>query len=307
MKSEKINNSKNFTSSGFITLLGATNSGKSTLINKLAGQKVSIVTPKVQTTRTRVRAIINKKKCQLIFVDTPGIFLPKRRIDRAMIKSAWIEADSCDEIMVVVDCSKKHIDQATKTIINTLLIKKFKASLILNKIDLINKKEILIKIKEISYLYDFTKIFLISSKFGYGVKDLLNWLIKQMPKGPFLFEEKKITDFPDSLLAAEVMREKLYLNIHQELPYQITVETDLWDEKNDLIKCNMNIFVSKESHKGIVIGKSGMTLKRIATGTRKELEKILDKKVFISTRVKYKKDWQEDKERYSTWGLDFDA
>ena len=305
-KMKKNNNIK--TSAGFVALIGATNSGKSTLINTLVGKKVSIVTQKVQTTRNRIRAIVQEKNCQIILVDTPGIFFPKKKIERAMVKSAWNESDVSDETILVVDSSKKEIDINLLKIIKNFKNKKKNVSLILNKIDLIEKKLIVDRIKNFSILYDFKKIFLISAKYGYGIDDLKKWLGSQLPKGPFLFEKDTIFDFPDHKLAAEIMREKIFLNIHQELPYQITVLVDSWDViDKKLIKCNITIYVSKISYKGMIIGKNGMTLKRIATATRKELEENLNKKIYIKTFVKYKKDLMEKQSTFEEIGLDFNA
>jgi len=299
---------KNVTRAGFAALIGAPNAGKSTLMNAMVGNKVSIVTPKVQTTRSRVRGIVMHGHAQIIFVDTPGIFQPKRRLDRAMVNAAWRGADDADVLLVVHDCARKTIDADTSAIIRTLNTQQRTASLILNKIDLTRPEHYMARTKELSAMFDFQRVFMVSAETGSGVADIAGWLAGEMPVGPYLFDPEDLSDLPIRLMAAEIMREKLFLNLHQELPYQITVECERWQEKKDgSAEVRLVIYVAREGHRGIVLGKGGQTLKRIGQAARLELEALCDRRIHLVSFVKYKKDWMNDKDRYAAWDLDFDA
>ena len=302
------NNAAGLKKAGFVALIGAPNAGKSTLMNAMVGHKVSIVTPKVQTTRSRVRGIAMHDRTQIIFVDTPGIFTPKRRLDRAMVSAAWQGAEDGDVLLLLHDCARKKIDADTLSIIETLKKSGARASLILNKTDLTQAKNYLARTKELSELYDFEKIFMISAETGEGVEDVKNWLAKQMPQSPYLFDPEDLSDLPMRLMAAEIMREKLFLNLHQELPYQMTVECESWEERADgSAEIKLVIFVAREGHRSIVLGKGGQTIKRIGQAARRELEEIFDQRIHLISFVKHKKDWMDDKDRYRDWDLDFNA
>ncbi len=296
------------TRAGFVTLIGAPNAGKSTLMNAMVGQKVSIVTPKVQTTRSRIRGIAMQDEAQIIFVDTPGIFSPKRRLDRAMVNAAWQEVADNDVLLLLNDCARVSLDEETKMIIAKLVQQEQAAALILNKIDLATPEQILIRTAELSTLFSFEKVFMISAHTGNGLSDLKSWLAQKMPLGPYLFDPSDLSDLPVRLLAAEILREKLFLNLHQELPYQMTVESESWFEREDgSAEVRLSVFVAREGHRGIVLGKRGQTIKRISQAARKELEKVLERRIHLMCHVKYRKDWMDDKERYTAWNLDFNA
>ena len=296
------------TRAGFATLIGAPNAGKSTLMNAMVGQKVSIVTPKVQTTRSRIRGIAMQDEAQIIFVDTPGIFLPKRRLDRAMVNAAWQGAADNDVLLLLNDCARVSLDDETKMIIAKLIQQEQDAALILNKIDLATPEQVLVRTAELSTLFSFEKVFMISAHTGNGLSDLKSWLAQKMPLGPYFFDPNDLSDLPVRLLAAEILREKLFLNLHQELPYQMTVESESWVEREDgSAEVRLSVFVAREGHRGIVLGKRGQTIKRISQAARKELEKVLERRIHLMCHVKYRKDWMDDKERYTAWNLDFNA
>ena len=296
------------TKAGFVALIGAPNAGKSTLMNAMVGQKVSIVTPKVQTTRSRVRGIAMHHDTQIIFVDTPGIFKPKRRLDRAMVQAAWQGAEDGDVLLLVHDCARRAVDDDTASILTNLAASGRRASLVLNKIDLALQERLLERTAELSKQYDFERVFMVSAETGNGVEDLKSWLAVQMPDSPYLFDPDDLSDMPLRLLAAEILREKLFLNLHQELPYQLTVETDNWDEREDgSAEVHLSIYVAREGHRGIILGKGGQTMRRIGTAARKDLEMALDRRVHLFGHVKYRKDWMNDSTRYVVWGLDYNA
>ncbi len=296
------------THSGFVSLIGAPNAGKSTLMNALVGQKVSIVTQKVQTTRSRIRGIAMAGAVQVIFVDTPGIFEPKRRLDRAMVSAAWQGADEGDVVLLIHDAARGQIDDDTKRIIDGLVKNSIKASLVLNKIDLTDPEKLLSRADDLAAMCNFERVFMVSAEKSRGTADVLSWLASQMRAGPYLFDPQDLSDMPMRLLAAEVLREKLFLNLHQELPYQLTVETEAWEEKPDgSVEVRCAIFVSREGHRGIILGKGGQALKRVGSAARLELEATLGCRVHLFTHVKYRKDWMNDPARYHDWGLDFDA
>lgn len=296
------------TRSGFVALIGPPNAGKSTLMNQMVGQKVSIVTPKVQTTRSRIRGIAMKGTSQMVFVDTPGIFTPKRRLDRAMVHAAWQGADDGDVLLLLHDCARNVIDDDTLAILAKIKEQKLTVSLVLNKTDLATPEKLLTRTKALSDEYEFEKIFMVSAEYGHGVEDVKSWLAEKMPISPYLFDPEDLSDLPQRLLAAEILREKLFLNLHQELPYQMTVETDSWEEKKDgSAEIRVSVYVSREGHRGIVLGKGGQTLRRIGQSARLELEEALDRRIHLLTHVKYRKDWMDDKDRYTDWDLNFDA
>ena len=296
------------TKAGFVALIGAPNAGKSTLTNAMVGQKISIVTPKVQTTRSRIRGISMYGNVQMVFVDTPGIFTPKRRLDRAMVQAAWQGADDGDVLLLMHDCARRIIDDDTHSILLKLAETGRRASLILNKIDLAPQARLLERAEEMSSLYKFERIFMVSSETGNGIDDLKQWLANKMPKSPFLFDPDDLSDMPLRLLAAETMREKLFLNLHQELPYQLTVETESWEDRNDgSVEVHLSVYVAREGHRGIILGKGGQTMRRIGTAARKELESALDRRVHLFSHVKYRKDWMDNSDRYNLWDLDYNA
>ena len=301
------------TRSGFVAIIGAPNAGKSTLMNFIVGAKVSIVTPKVQTTRTRIKGIAMVADSQIIFIDTPGIFAPKRRLDRAMVNAAWQGTDEADIILLLHDSARSSSDEETANIINRIenIQREFpnrKFALILNKIDLVKPENLLGKASKLSKIINFEKIFMISAKKGKGVKDLVRWLAEQMPQGPFLFDPNDLSDMPQRQLASEILREKLFINLHQELPYQLTVETDSWLEKEDgSAEIHISIYVAREGHRGIILGKKGQTMGRIGKAARLELENMFERRIHLFTHVKFRKDWMNDPERYLNWELEFDA
>ena len=301
------------TRSGFVAIIGAPNAGKSTLMNFIVGAKVSIVTPKVQTTRTRIKGIAMAADSQIIFIDTPGIFAPKRRLDRAMVSAAWQGTDEADIILLLHDSTRSSSNEETENIINRIEniqreLPNRKIALILNKIDLVKPENLLDKASKLAKIINFEKIFMISAKKGKGVKDLVRWLAEQMPQGPFLFDPNDLSDMPQRQLASEILREKLFINLHQELPYQLTVETDRWLEKEDgSAEIHISIYVAREGHRGIILGKKGQTMGRIGKAARLELENMFERRIHLFTHVKFRKDWMNDPERYLNWELEFDA
>lgn len=295
---------------GFVTVIGAPNAGKSTLINALVGSKVSIVSPKVQTTRTMVRGIIVKDQSQIVFIDTPGIFAPKERLEKAMVAAAWQGQDEADIVMVMVDASRKKIDADTRAIIDRLAEVKGNTPciLLLNKFDKADKKTLLDIASELNRKLDFTATFMISALNQDGTQDVMDWLVKNVPQGVWHYPEDQISDMPARLLAAEVTREKLFRALYQELPYALTVETEKWEEfDNGDIKISQVVFVARETHKAIVLGKGGAQIKKIGEASRLELQEIFECNVHLKLFVKVDEKWLEDKERYEVWGLDFNA
>lgn len=292
---------------GFIAVLGAPNAGKSTLVNRLVGTKVSIVSPKVQTTRSRVMGIVVKGDVQLVFIDTPGIFEPRRRLDRAMVSAAWSGANDSDISLLLVDC-EKGVRRDTQAIIDRMKKEGKRAHLILNKIDKVPKEKLLELAAALDAEGVFDDVFMISALKGKGVNDLLNFLAKNMPEGPWHFPEDQISDMTERLLAAEITREKLYLQLRQELPYATTVETETWEDREDgSTKIEQVIFVERESQKSIILGKGGQQIKKLGSQSRLELEEILDRRVHLFLFVKVRENWGDDPERYKDLGLDFSA
>jgi GTP-binding protein Era len=290
---------------GYVALVGAPNAGKSTLLNLLVGTKLSIVTPKVQTTRSRVLGIALKGAAQLIFIDTPGIFAPKRRLDRAMVAAAWAGADDADIVVVLVDAAR-GIDDDTRGILERLIATPRRRVLALNKIDLVKREQLLPLANELSQLCDFERVFMISSTAGDGTADLADFLSKAVPEAPWLYPEDQLTDLPQRLLAAEITREQIYLQLHQELPYAAAVETEQWEERPDgSVKISQVIHVQRDGQKAIVLGKGGAQVKKIGAAARAELEKLLERRVHLFLFVRVTPEWADDRERFQAMGLDY--
>ena len=293
---------------GFVALLGAPNAGKSTLLNRLVGTKISIVTHKVQTTRSRVRGIAIAGSTQIVFVDTPGIFTAKRRLERAMVAAAWSGAHDGDEIVVIYDAARRRRDPDTGLIIEGLKKRGRNAVLALNKIDLVQKENLLEQAARFDAEGIFSTIFMISAAGGDGVPDLRDYLAQRMPQGPWLYPEDQLSDLPMRLLAAEVTREKLFLKLHDELPYSLSVQTDDWQDFDDgSLRIGQTIFLLRKAHKGICLGKGGRTIKAIRQAAQEELQAMLKRKIHLFLQVKVRENWLEDRARYQEWGLDFDA
>lgn len=299
------------TRAGFTAIIGAPNAGKSTLVNQLVGSKVSIVTHKVQTTRFPVRGVMMHGQSQIVLVDTPGIFAPKRRLDRAMVKSAWEGATDADAVVHLVDArhwtgqGDKSEDEA---IIARLKELGAKAVLALNKIDLVPREQLLAAAKTLFDAGVYSDVLMISGLNGDGVEQLAELLAARMPAGPYLFPEDQAADIPSRLIAAEVTREKLMLRLHQEIPYQLTVETENWEQHgNGSVKIDQLIHVAREGHRSIILGKGGQTIKDIGTAARKELSEIFGKPIHLFLRVKVSERWQDNRERFTAIGLDFDV
>ncbi len=290
---------------GLVALIGAPNAGKSTLLNQLVGAKVSIVSRKVQTTRSLVRGIAIEGAAQIIFVDTPGIFAPRRRLDRAMVTSAWGGAGDADVIALLVD-AKRGIDEETSAILDKLTAVRRPRILILNKIDTIEAPNLLKLADDLNKRLEFAETFMISALKGHGVESLLVKLAGMMPKGPWLYPEDQVSDAPLRSLAAEITREKIFERLHDELPYQITVETDQWKEQKDgSARIEQTIYVTRDSHKKIVIGEGGQMLKSIGSAARKDICEAAEAKVHLFLFVKVRENWIDDPDRYREMGLEF--
>jgi GTPase len=292
---------------GYAAILGAPNAGKSTLLNRMVGAKLSIVSPKVQTTRTKVLGIQVKDGAQIIYVDTPGIFRPKRRLDRAMVAAAWTGAADADQVVLLVDAVDGFTDDV-KSIVAELIKQKRRALLALNKIDALKRDRLLALAQALDAEGIFDRIFMISALTGDGVEDLERHLIAHMPFGPWLFPEDQLSDIPQRLLASEVTREQLYLQLHDELPYETTVETETWEEfKDGSVKIQQAIFVQRPTQKAIVLGKGGKRIKSISEKARAELETMFERRIHLFLFVKVRENWLEDRERFQAIGLDFDT
>ena len=293
---------------GFVSIIGAPNAGKSTLVNRLVGAKVSIVSPKVQTTRTRVMGIVNRENTQIVFVDTPGIFSPRKRFDRAMVSAAWQGTAQTEIILLLIDVGRGKIDSDSRAIIDRLKKQDRKVVLALNKIDLVDKDKLLAMASELHKTGVFTDIYMISALSGDGVDRLLEDIMSRMPEGSWMFSEDQISDMPMRLLAAEITREKIFLQLKEELPYASTVETESWEEfDNGSVKISQIIYIMRDTQKAIILGKGGAQIRKIGESSRKELEKILDRRVHLSLFVKVRENWSNDPERYRIWGLDPNA
>ena len=290
---------------GFVALIGAPNAGKSTLLNALVGAKVSIVSRKVQTTRTQVRGIVLSGATQLIFVDTPGIFAPKRRLDRAMVTSAWGGAGDADCVGLLVDVHKAEED-ATLTLLEQVKGIRAPTFLILNKIDLIPREKLLAIAGKLNEGRNFVTTFMISALNGDGVKQILTWLEDKVPPGPWLYPEDQMSDAPLRFLAAEITREKMFERLHDELPYRSTVETESWKTlRGGAVRIEQTIYVEREGHRKIVLGEKGRTIKAIGEAARKDIAEAAEAKVHLFLFVKVRENWADDPERYREMGLEF--
>ena len=290
---------------GFIALIGAPNAGKSTLINALVGTKVTIVSHKVQTTRTLLRGIAIEGEAQLVFIDTPGIFAPRRRLDRAMVSTAWAGAHDADIVGVLID-AKRGIDGEAGALLDGLAAVSQRKVLLLNKVDVAEKPALLGLAQTANGRANFSATFMISALTGDGVADFKRWLAAQVPPGPWHYPEDQITDAPLRQLAAEITREKLFLRLHQELPYQSTVETASWQERNDgSVRIEQTIYVERESQRKIVLGKGGRTIKAIGAEARREIAEVIEQPVHLFLFVKVREGWGDDPERYREMGLEF--
>ncbi len=290
---------------GFIALIGAPNVGKSTLVNALVGTKVAIVSHKVQTTRALLRGIAIEGDAQLVFIDTPGIFAPRRRLERAMVTGAWAGAQDADIVAALID-ARRGIDEEAAALLDRLATVSQPKLLLINKIDLVDKPALLELAKTANERVAFAASFMISALTGDGVADVKRWLAAHVPVGPWLYPEDQVTDAPLRQLAAEITREKLYQRLHQELPYQSTVETAQWQERKDgSVRIEQTIFVERESQRKIVLGKGGQTIKAIGAQARREIAEILEQPVHLFLFVKVREGWGDDPERYREMGLEF--
>jgi GTP-binding protein Era len=290
---------------GFVALIGAPNVGKSTLVNALVGSKVTIVSRKVQTTRALIRGIVIENNAQIILVDTPGIFLPKRRLDRAMVSTAWSGAHDADLVCVLLD-ARTGIDEEADAILAKLATVNHEKILVLNKIDLVPREKLLALAKAANDRLSFARTFMVAALSGDGVDDLRHTLSEMAPPGPFHYPEDQMSDAPMRHLAAEITREKIFRQLHQELPYQSTVETDSWTERKDKsVRIEQTIFVERESQRKIVLGKGGATIKSIGADARKEIAEIVGAPVHLFLFVKVRENWGDDPDRYREMGLEF--
>ncbi len=297
---------------GFAAIIGAPNAGKSTLVNALVGSKVAIVSPKVQTTRMAVRGVAMNGETQIVFVDTPGIFKPRRRLDRAMVNAAWAGAGDADAVVLLVDAAELtgnpqgHAANDTHAIIEALKTGNTKAALALNKIDGMKRTDLLPLVQKLSDEGVFEEVFLISALKGDGVGDLAHWVAARMPEGPWLYPEDQAADIPSRLLASEITREKIYLRLHDELPYASTVESEKWEERKDgSVKIDQVIYVQREGQKAIVLGKGGATIKLIGEMARKDMEELFGRRVHLFLFVKVREDWADQRDHYREMGLEF--
>jgi GTP-binding protein Era len=292
---------------GYIALVGAPNAGKSTLLNQLVGARLSIVSPKVQTTRSRLLGIVIEGDSQLIFVDTPGIFSPRRRLERAMVAAAWAGAGDADIVVLLVDAAR-GVDADTEAIIARLKAAARRAVLALDKIDLVAPAQLLPLADRLAHEGIFDAVFMVSGLTGDGVADLRKHLAAALPEGPWLFPEDQLTDLPQRVMAAELTREQIFLQLHQELPYATTVETERWEERPDgSVRIEQVIHVQRASQRAIVLGKGGRQIKEIGARARAEIERGLGRRVHLFLFVRVSEDWTEDRERYEAMGLDFES
>ena len=295
------------TRAGFVALIGEPNAGKSTLLNRMVGAKVSIVTHKVQTTRARIRGVAMEGAAQIVFVDTPGLFQPRRRLDRAMVAAAWGGAADADVIVLLIE-AHRGVTEGVEKILEGLadIGKGRKVALAINKIDRVQSEALLGLAQDLNNRFEFAETFMISAEKGHGVDLLRQWLAEQLPEGPWLYPEDQIADLPLRMIAAEMTREKLTLRLHQELPYQMTVETENWEEKKDgSARIDQVIYVVRDGHKGIVLGHKGETIKAVSMSARQEMSEFLGRKVHLFLKVKVRPNWLDEAERYSEMGLNF--
>ena len=295
------------TRAGFVALIGEPNAGKSTLLNRMVGAKVSIVTHKVQTTRARIRGVAMEGAAQIVFVDTPGLFQPRRRLDRAMVAAAWGGVADADIVVLLIE-AHRGLTEGVERILESLADRTHGATvaLAINKIDRVEAPALLKLAQEMNDRFPFTRTFMISAERGHGVDDLRRWLAAELPEHPWLYPEDQIADLPMRMIAAEITREKLTLRLHQELPYQLTVETEQWQERPDgSARIDQVIYVIRDGHKGIVIGHKGETLKIIGQQVREDIEEFLGRKAHLFLTVKVRPNWLDEAERYNEIGLDF--
>lgn len=294
------------TRAGFVALIGEPNAGKSTLLNRMVGAKVSIVTHKVQTTRARIRGVAMEGQSQIVFVDTPGLFQPRRRLDRAMVAAAWGGAADADVVVLMVE-AHRGVTEGVKAILSGLGdLTGRRVALAINKIDRVKTERLLALTQELNTAFAFEETFMISAEKGHGCDTLRTWLAEAVPAGPWLYPEDQLSDLPMRMIAAEMTREKLTLRLHQELPYQMTVETENWEERKDgSCKIDQLIYVMRDGHKGIVLGNKGETIKAVGQAARAELEEFLGRKVHLFLQVKVRPNWLEESERYDEMGLNF--
>ena len=291
---------------GFVALIGEPNAGKSTLLNRMVGAKVSIVTHKVQTTRARIRGIAIEGTTQIVFVDTPGLFEPRRGLDRAMVAAAWGGAADADIVVLLIE-AHRGITAGVKRILEGLTATTGKrVALAINKIDRVEAQTLLALTEEMNAAYPFEKTFMISAERGHGVQDLKAWLAGELPAHEWFYPEDDISDLPLRMLAAETTREKLTLRLHEELPYQLTVETEKWEDRPDgSARIDQIVYVARDGHKGIVLGKRGETIKSVGQAARAEIEELIGRKAHLFITVKVRPNWLEESERYDEMGLDF--
>lgn len=292
---------------GFVALIGEPNAGKSTLLNTMVGSKISIVTHKVQTTRARIRGVALEGESQIVFVDTPGLFKPRRRLDRAMVAAAWSVAADADIVVFMVE-AHRGITPGVRAILEELkeMAEHRPIALAINKIDRVSSEALLELTEDLNGQLAFAQTFMISASKGYGVGDLKTWLAQSLPEGPWLYPEDQIADLPMRMIAAEITREKLTLRLHQELPYQLTVETENWQERKDgSVRIEQVVYVMRDGHKGIILGNKGETIKAVSMTARRELSEMLERTVHLFLQVKVRQGWLEEAQRYSAMGLDF--
>jgi GTPase len=296
------------TRAGFVALIGEPNAGKSTLLNRMVGAKISIVTHKVQTTRTRIRGVCMEGAAQIVFVDTPGLFRPRRRLDRAMVKAAWGGAADADIIVLLIEAHRGKTE-GVDTIIDRMrdqIPQGQPVALAINKIDRVKAEVLLALTERMNEAFPFVETFMISAEKGYGVDKLRQWLASQLPEGPWFYPEDQIADLPMRMIAAEMTREKLTLRLHEELPYQLTVETEKWEDKPDgTTRIDQIVYVARDGHKGIVLGNKGETIKAIGQSARAEISEFLGRTVHLFLQVKVRPNWLDEPERYSEMGLEF--
>ena len=294
------------TRAGFVALIGAPNVGKSTLLNALVGQKLAIVTHKVQTTRALIRGIAIHRNAQIVFVDTPGIFAPKRRLERAMVTTAWGGAADADAVALLIDAKRGLTDEGRAIAAKLAEFpKERERALILNKVDIVKRETLLALTAEANKAGRFSRTFMVSALTGDGVPDLLDYFAAAMPKGPYLYPEDQMTDVPLRALASEITREKLMLRLHDELPYRSTVETEKWTEQKNGVRIDQTIYVERDSQRKIVLGKGGETIKAISMAAREEISRLVERPVHLFLFVKVRENWGDDPERYREMGLEF--
>jgi GTP-binding protein Era len=292
---------------GFVALIGAPNTGKSTLLNRVIGAKISIVSPKAQTTRRRVLGILGEGKAQMIFIDTPGIFAPRKRLDRAMVNAAWRGAEDADLIVLLVDATRKHLDEAGRVIVDSLKRDGRRAILAINKVDAVKPPQLLGLADALYAEGIFDEVFMISAETGDGIADLLKGIAGRLPEGPWHYPADQISDMPMRDIAAEITREQLFRQLHEELPYALTVEQESWEDFADgSVRVGQQIIVARESQRAIVLGEKGKRIKAVREAAQKEIEELTGRKVHLFLHVKLAENWQDDPERYRAMGLDFE-